>query len=54
MHGPKGWYSRGYLPRFDGGEIAQMVTFHLSDSVPASVIERWQEELARLPPGRQQ
>jgi hypothetical protein len=23
---PKGWYSRGYLPHFDGGQIPQFIT----------------------------
>jgi REP element-mobilizing transposase RayT len=40
-----GWHSRGYLPHFDGIEIPQFITFHLADSVPRKVIERWQEEL---------
>jgi REP element-mobilizing transposase RayT len=42
-----GWRSRGYLPHFDGGEIPQAITFRLYDSVPKSVLEGWQEELAR-------
>lgn len=54
MHEPKGWYSRGYLPHFDGGEITQMVTFHLADSIPAAVRERWSDELAHLPAGQQE
>ena len=41
-----GWHSRGYLQHFDGGEIPQAITFRLYDSVPQSVLERWQEELA--------
>jgi len=24
-----GWHSRGYLPHFDGGELAQFITFRL-------------------------
>ena len=43
----KGWYSRGYLPHFDGGEILQFVTLHLKDALPVKVIERWKMELAR-------
>ncbi|NNE98722.1 MAG: transposase [Pyrinomonadaceae bacterium] len=42
---PKGWYGRGYLPHFDGGEIVQFVTFRLGDSLPKKVIEMWQTEL---------
>ena len=40
-----GWHSRGYLPHFDGGEIAQTVTFRLADSLPQAVLERWKREL---------
>jgi putative DNA methylase len=46
---PPGWYSRGYLPHFEGGEIAQTVTFRLFDSLPQSLLEQWREELARWP-----
>ena len=41
-----GWHSRGYLPHFDGSEIAQTVTFRLADSLPQTVLERWRSELA--------
>jgi hypothetical protein len=44
-----GWYSRGYLPHFDGGEIAQAVTFRLFDSLPRSLLEQWREELWHRP-----
>ena len=44
---PVGWHSRGYLPHFDGGEISQVITFRLGDSVSASVIDRWKQELAQ-------
>ncbi len=47
--GLPGWHSRGYLPHFDGGEIAQTVTFRLFDSMPQEVLERWRKELAHLP-----
>jgi REP element-mobilizing transposase RayT len=40
-----GWHSRGYLPHFDGGEIAQTITFRLADSLPRLVLERWRREL---------
>lgn len=47
---PRGWHSRGYLPHFDGGEVAtQSVTFRLADSVPAEVTEKWLDELAGAP-----
>jgi hypothetical protein len=35
-----GWYSRGYLPHVDGGEIPQFITMRLFDSLPESVIYR--------------
>ncbi|MDZ7345719.1 MAG: transposase [candidate division KSB1 bacterium] len=41
----KGRHSRGYLPHFDAGNIFQFITFRLHDSVPASVIEQWKQEL---------
>ena len=41
-----GWYDRGYLPHFDGGETAQFFTFRLFDSLPQSIIEKWREETA--------
>ncbi|MBX7172822.1 MAG: transposase [Pyrinomonadaceae bacterium] len=44
---PKGWYSRGYLPHFDGGETLQFVTFRLFDSLPKSVLEGWILEFER-------
>lgn len=46
---PRGWYSRGYLPHFDGGEIPQAITFRLTDSFPRERLEAWYEELAHLP-----
>jgi REP element-mobilizing transposase RayT len=42
-----GWRSRGYLPHFEGGEVAQFVTFRLKDSLPRSVVQRWREELVQ-------
>jgi len=43
----KGWYTRGYLPHFDGDEILQFVTFRLYDPLPKNLIERWRTELLR-------
>src|SRR6266480_5086917 len=40
-----GWYSRGYLPHFDGREVPQFVSLHLFDSIPASVMAQWRREL---------
>ncbi len=39
-----GWYDRGYIPHFDGGEIPQFFTFRLFDSLPQKVVEKWREE----------
>lgn len=46
---PQGWYSRGYLPHFDGPGLIQHITFHLADSLPRDAIERMQRELELLP-----
>ncbi|QQS40276.1 MAG: transposase [Acidobacteriota bacterium] len=40
-----GWYDRGYIPHFEGGEIAQFLTYRLADSMPANVLDRWRKEL---------
>jgi REP element-mobilizing transposase RayT len=40
-----GWFSRGYLPHFDGRELPQFLSLHLFDSIPAAVLERWKREL---------
>jgi hypothetical protein len=45
---PRGWHCRGYLPHFDGGDIAQAVTFRLADSLPARLLQRWAQELEHL------
>jgi len=39
------WYSRGYLPHFDGGEIIQFITFRLGDSLPKKVLDKWKRAL---------
>jgi len=46
-----GWHSRGYLPHFDGGELAQFLTFRLHDALPQSVLVRWREEQKLMNPG---
>src|SRR5467141_3881091 len=43
-----GWHSRGYLPHFDGRAVPQFITFHLANSIPIKVIQRWREELKSL------
>jgi len=46
---PAGWYSRGYMPHFDGGEIAQTVHPRLFDALPSALIDRWRQELSHQP-----
>ena len=41
-----GWYERGYIPHFDGGEVPQFFTFRLFDSLPQSVVEKRREVTA--------
>lgn len=43
----KRWYSRGYLPHFDGGQIVQFLTYRLADSMPEKVLEAWRGELEK-------
>ena len=49
----RGWYSRGYLPHCDHSGLLQSITYHLADSLPATVLEQIGTELRTLPPGRQ-
>jgi REP element-mobilizing transposase RayT len=42
------WHSRGYIPHWEAGEIAQAITFRLADSLPSSLLQRWEVELDRL------
>ena len=42
------WRSRGYLPHWEAGEVAQAITSRLADSLPSIVLERWRIELAHL------
>ena len=46
---PKGWYYRGYLPRYDGGSINQFITCRLFDSLPQKVLRRIQKEIEIRP-----
>jgi hypothetical protein len=43
--GFKGWYSRGYLPRFDAPGTWQFITYRLADSVPAEFRDEWVEAM---------
>ena len=45
----KGWYKNGRLPHFDGGEVAQFLTFRLEDSLPAEVLDKLRSHLDFLP-----
>ncbi len=42
---PRGWYSRGYLPHYDGGSITQFITCRLFDSLPQKVLRKFRAEL---------
>ena len=42
---PRLWYSRGYLPHYDGGQIIQFVTFRLADSLPQNVIDAYRNQV---------
>lgn len=41
-----GWYNIGYLPHFDGGEVAQFITFRLFDSMPKHLLDKWRQQIA--------
>ena len=42
------WHSRGYIPHWEAGEVAQAITFRLADSLPTSLLQRWEDELQAL------
>ena len=46
---PRGWHSRGYLPHFDCGELAQSITFRLADSLPQEKLKQLKADLKCLP-----
>lgn len=46
--GPKGWYSRGYLPHLDSPSVLQSVTFRLADSLPQEKLRQLECELAAM------
>ncbi len=46
----RGWHSRGRLPHFDG-EVTQLITFRLADSLPKNVIERIRLDVNKENPG---
>jgi REP element-mobilizing transposase RayT len=41
-----GWYGRGYIPHFDGGQVTQFLTLRLRDSMPQNVLKMWKETSA--------
>jgi len=43
------WRSRGYLPHWEAGEVAQAITFRLADSLPSTLLDSWRAELELLP-----
>lgn len=42
------WRSRGYIPHWEVGASPQAITFRLADSLPSTVLDRWQAELEHL------
>ncbi len=42
------WYSRGYLPHFEGTAVIQSITFRLADSLPQETLHRMEREIAGL------
>ena len=49
VQGSQAWYSRGYLPHFDGAGVMQAITFRLADSLPQERLNALEQELADLP-----
>jgi REP element-mobilizing transposase RayT len=47
----KGWYTRGYLPHYDQGDIHQVITYRLGDSLPQHILENMEFELQNVSPG---
>jgi putative transposase len=45
----KGWYSRGYLPHFDAGQISQSIKFRLADALPQDKLDQLAQELVVMP-----
>jgi putative DNA methylase len=44
----EGWRSRGYLPHWEAGEVAQAITFRLADSLPSAVLAKLRDELRAM------
>lgn len=45
----RAWYSRGYLPHFEGKGAVQSVTIRLFDSLPQEKLEQFRREIGTLP-----
>jgi len=48
QHDQGSWHSRGYLPHWEAGAVPQSITFRLDDSLPRTLLEIWNNELAHL------
>jgi REP element-mobilizing transposase RayT len=44
------WHSRGYLPHYEAGQQPQMITFRLYDSLPGTVLIKFNEEVEQVDP----
>ena len=42
----KGWYSRGYLPHYDAGQLLQSITFRLADALSQDKLDQLAQEVA--------
>ena len=51
---PSSPYHRTRLPHFEAGEVPQHICFRLADSLPRSLLRRWDDERRRLPATRQE
>src|SRR5690606_23454010 len=50
---PSEWHSRGYLPHRDRLGLIHSITFRLADSLPATLLAAFEEELRSLPAEQQ-
>jgi len=48
------WHSRGYIPHFDSPGTIQHVAFHLADSLPKAVLDRFEQEIRDMPESEQE
>lgn len=47
----RGWYSRGYIPHYDGGDMYQVITYRLADSLPKEKLRELDVQLQGVAPG---